>query len=325
VAVPVPPNYRGSPASLPDRERYVERDGVRTFYEVYGDGPTTILFLPTWSIFDSRVWRCQIAYFARHYRVIAFDGRGNGRSDRPPDPSAYEPQEFVRDALGVLDATGTERAITVSLSAGTTWNLILAAFHAERVEAAAFVGPTTYAVSEPFPEWSLTPFNERFESYEGFPGQNRYFIRDHYREFAEFWTRLCFPEPHSTRPIEYGVGMSLETSGDVVLATLDAVGMRDTRRSAGRLAEAGTSLRPLARGLTCPVLVIEGELDPIAPPHWAQALADDTRGRLVTLPEAGHVPGGRKPVIFNLALREFVESVRAGEARAPLSTEPAAA
>ena len=318
MAVPVPPNYRGSPATAPDREGYVDRDGVRTFYDVYGDGPTTILFLPTWSILHSLVWRCQIAYFARHYRVIVFDGRGNGRSDRPPDSSAYEPQEFVRDALGVLDATGTERAITVSLSAGTTWNLILAAFHAERVEAAAFVGPTTYAVSEPFPEWSTTPFNERFESYAGFPGQNRYFIRDHYRDFAEFWNRLCFPEPHSTRPIEYGVGMSLETSGDVVLATLDAAGMRDKQWAAERLAEAGASLRPLARRLTCPVLVIEGELDPIAPPHWAAALADDAGGKLVTIPAAGHVPGGRKPVIFNLVLREFVESVRESRAVASL-------
>jgi pimeloyl-ACP methyl ester carboxylesterase len=325
VAVPVPTDYRGSPASLPDREGYVERDGVRTFYEVYGDGATTILFLPTWSIVHSRVWRCQIPYFARHYRVIAFDGRGNGRSDRPGEPPAYHPKEFVRDALAVLDATETERAITVSLSASTTWNLMLAALQTERVEAAAFVGPTTYAVSEPFPEWSLTPFNERFESYAGFPGQNRYFIRDHYREFVEFWTRLCFPEPHSTRPIEYGVGMSLETNGDVVLATLDAAGMRDNRWSAERLAEAGAALRPLARGLTCPVLVIEGELDPIALPHWARALADDTGGRLVTIPEAGHVPCGRKPVIFNLVLQEFVESVRAGEARAPLRTEPAAA
>jgi hypothetical protein len=43
-----------SRARYPDEEGYVERDGVRTFYEVYGDGEPTILLLPTWSIIHSR-------------------------------------------------------------------------------------------------------------------------------------------------------------------------------------------------------------------------------------------------------------------------------
>ena len=37
-------------ARYPDAEGYVERDGVRSFYEVYGDGDTTVLLMPTWSI-----------------------------------------------------------------------------------------------------------------------------------------------------------------------------------------------------------------------------------------------------------------------------------
>ena len=41
----------------------------------------TIVFLPTWSIVHSRIWKAQIPYFARHgFRVLVFDGRGNGRS-----------------------------------------------------------------------------------------------------------------------------------------------------------------------------------------------------------------------------------------------------
>jgi hypothetical protein len=47
-------------ARYPDSEGYVERDGVRTFYEVYGSGEPTVLFLPTWSIVHSRVWKMQI-------------------------------------------------------------------------------------------------------------------------------------------------------------------------------------------------------------------------------------------------------------------------
>jgi pimeloyl-ACP methyl ester carboxylesterase len=100
-------------ARYPDREGYVERDGVRTFYEVYGTEGPTVLFLPTWSIVHSRVWKMQIPYLARHCRVIVFDGRGNGKSDRPDDPAAYAEEEFAADALAVLDATDTARAYIV--------------------------------------------------------------------------------------------------------------------------------------------------------------------------------------------------------------------
>ena len=100
-----------SRARHPDRTGYVERGGVRTFYEVYGEGEPTVLLMPTWSIIHSRHWKLQIPYLARHMRVITFDGRGNGRSDRPADPEAYREEEFAADALAVMDATATERAV----------------------------------------------------------------------------------------------------------------------------------------------------------------------------------------------------------------------
>jgi pimeloyl-ACP methyl ester carboxylesterase len=202
MAVAVAPRYEGSRAVLADEDGYVERDGVRVFWERYGDGEPTILFLPTWSIVHSRVWRSQIAYFARHYRVVVFDGRGNGRSDRPLEPGAYHPKEFVADTLAVLDASRTPAAIVVSLSMSTIWSLGLAATYPERVHGAVFVGPSPYGVSEPFPEWSLQPWGERRESYDGFCGHNRWFILEHYEQFAEFWFRLGIREGHSARAIE---------------------------------------------------------------------------------------------------------------------------
>ncbi len=70
-------------ARTPDQEGYVERDGVKIAYEVFGSGETTILLMPAWSIIHSRLWKMQVPYLARHYRVVTFDGRGNGKSDRP--------------------------------------------------------------------------------------------------------------------------------------------------------------------------------------------------------------------------------------------------
>ena len=112
-------------ARYPDSSGHVTRDGVRLYFEVYGTGEPTVLLLPTWSIIHSRHWKMQIPYLARHCRVVTFDGRGNGRSDRPE--SGYEEREFAADALAVMDATATERAVLVSLSMGAQRGLLLAA------------------------------------------------------------------------------------------------------------------------------------------------------------------------------------------------------
>jgi pimeloyl-ACP methyl ester carboxylesterase len=128
-------------ARYPDREGYVERDGVRLFYEVFGAGEPTVLLLPTWSLVHSRFWKAQVPYLARHCRVVTFDGRGNGRSGRPERPEAYADTEFAADALAVMDATETQRAALVSASRGARWCLLLAAEHPDRVAGAVFIGP----------------------------------------------------------------------------------------------------------------------------------------------------------------------------------------
>ena len=102
-------------ARYPDAGGYVERDGVRLFWERYGEGEPTVFLLPTWSIVHSRFWKAQIPYLARHFQVLTFDGRGNGRSDRPAAAEAYSEREFAADALTVLEATATRRAALVSL------------------------------------------------------------------------------------------------------------------------------------------------------------------------------------------------------------------
>ena len=114
---------------------------MRIFYEVYGEGERTVLFLPTWSIIHSRHWKAQIPYFARHHRVLVFDGRGNGRSDRPRGTESYVARQFADDALAVMDATRTESALLVALSAGALWGTLLAADHPERVDGIAYIGP----------------------------------------------------------------------------------------------------------------------------------------------------------------------------------------
>ena len=70
-------------AKLPAHEGFVERDGVKLHYEVYGTGAETIVFIPPWSIVHSRVYKAQLPYFSDRFRCVTYDGRGNGKSDRP--------------------------------------------------------------------------------------------------------------------------------------------------------------------------------------------------------------------------------------------------
>jgi pimeloyl-ACP methyl ester carboxylesterase len=105
-------------ARQPDATGFIERDGVRVFWERYGEGAPTLLLMPTWSLFHSRHWKFQIPYLARLFRVVTFDGRGNGRSDRPEESAAYADTEYVADALAVLEATDTHRAVVIGMSMG---------------------------------------------------------------------------------------------------------------------------------------------------------------------------------------------------------------
>src|SRR3954462_4189221 len=127
-------------ARLPDSDGLVTRDGVNLAYEIYGDAPETMLFIPPWSIVHSRIYKAQLPYFSERFRCVTYDGRGNGKSDRPADVAAYSLDNYVADLLAIMDATDTEKGILVGLSFGSMISSVVAAYHAERVAAAVLVG-----------------------------------------------------------------------------------------------------------------------------------------------------------------------------------------
>src|SRR6266581_4866459 len=154
--------------------------------EVFGQGEPTILLLPTWSIIHARHWKMQVPYLARHYRVVTFDGRGNGRSDRPTSPEGYADEEFVDDAVAVMDATETSRAFVVGFSNGGRWALQLAAWHPERVLGLAVIGPMV-ELGEGIPWSSLSEvFDARFEVQDWWAKYNRHHWLADYPDFVQF-------------------------------------------------------------------------------------------------------------------------------------------
>ena len=284
-------------ARYPDEEGYVERDGVRVFYEVYGTGEPTVFLLPTWSIIHSRHWKLQIPYLARHFRVLTFDGRGNGRSDRPEGVPAYEESQHAADAVAVMEATETKRAVLVSLSLGAQRALILAATRPERVTASAFICPSV-SLGKPLPSRVVHSFEDVLDTDEGWAKYNRhYWVRD-YSSFLEFFFSQLFTEPHSTKQIEDCVGWGLETTPETLVETRLAITMGEEET------------RALCSRVRCPVLVIQGTGDAITGQSRGIALSEVTGGSLVLLEGSGHGPHARDPVRVNLLIRDFVESLR---------------
>jgi pimeloyl-ACP methyl ester carboxylesterase/predicted glycosyltransferase len=280
-------------ALYPDAEGYVERDGVRVFYEVYGEGEPTIMFVPPWSLVHSRCWKLQLPYFGRHFRAIAFDPRGNGKSDRPQTSDAYSEVEYASDGLAVLDATQTEKAFVVTLSLGAQRTLVLAADHPERVQGIVFIAPSLpLAPSHPYRD---IPFDEPLDTDEGWAKFNaHYWLRD-YPGFVEFFISQCVTEPHSTKQIEDAVGWGLETDAETMIAL-------STGRSLGE-----TALRELCERVRCPVLVIHGDEDAVTPYARGVELARATAGELVTIEGGGHFVHARDPVKVNVLLRDFIK------------------
>jgi pimeloyl-ACP methyl ester carboxylesterase/predicted glycosyltransferase len=289
----------GTPARLPDETGYVERDGVRIYWESFGTGEQTILLLPTWSIINSRNWKGQIPYLARHFRVVTFDGRGNGLSDRPDKAAAYHHREFVADAIAVLDAAGVERACIAGMSMGGLRALLFAAAHPERTDSVFALGSSVPLLTPGPEERAGFTFDEELEEYAGWAKFNRnYWLRDH-RGFLEFFFGKVFPEPHSTKQIEDCVAWGLDTSPETLVLT--AVGADSGLADVAAVEE-------LLRGIECPVVVVHGTDDLIIPFHRSERVAELLpRGELIRLDASGHAPHTRDPVVVNLILRELAE------------------
>ncbi|MGZ8781991.1 MAG: alpha/beta fold hydrolase, partial [Gaiellaceae bacterium] len=287
-------------ARYPDEEGYVERDGVRVFWEAYGDAPTTFLLFPPSPISHSRVWKGQIPYLSRHFRVVVFDPRGNGRSDRPAEAAAYSWWEFVADGRAVLEASGAQEAIVGGICDGGGWSLMLAATDPAAVLGVAAIAPFVPRLTPSHPNYTLFPSDVPLDAYEGWAKCNVHFWRRDYRDFLEFFFAQQIPEPHSTKQIEDCVRWGLEGGAEsLVLADEEAPPPWGTTEEA----------QEICAQVRCPVLVIHGDLDNCQTRERATAVAEQTGGTLVTLEGAGHLPQARHPVKVNGLLKEFADEV----------------
>lgn len=285
-------------ARYPDIEGHVERNGVSVGYEVFGEGEPTVLLLPTWTIIHSRFWKMQVPYLSRRYRVITYDGPGNGRSDRVTDPERYSADSYALDAEAVLQGCGVQKAIVVGLSLGAAYGVRLATLRPHLVTGLVMIGPSI-PLTPSSPEREAT--FERFleppgDSPQGWQKYNLGYWHSNYHDFVEFFFSQCFSEPHSTKPIEDSVGWAADTGPGILEA--EALG-----------SPPDDPWEEIVSRLSCPTLVIHGTKDRISPHARGVRAAELSRGELLTMEGSGHIPNVRDPVKVNRALRDFVERV----------------
>jgi class 3 adenylate cyclase/pimeloyl-ACP methyl ester carboxylesterase len=139
--------------------RYARSGDASIAYQVIGNGPLDVLFLPGWISQIEQLWelpalRRFLERLSGFGRLIVFDRRGTGLSDRVV--GGYALEQDAQDALAVLDAVGSERAALLTYLLGGLVGALLAAEHPERVGALIMYGSVARTAWAPDYDWALT-------------------------------------------------------------------------------------------------------------------------------------------------------------------------
>ena len=249
-------------------------------WEWSGDAPACLLLHGIGNY--GRYWDFFADAIAGRLRLVATDARGHGESGKPVD--GYTPDEFVADAVAVLDALAIERALVVGHSMGGTHAIRLAAAHPDRVERLVIVDAGTEAMREGS-ERARRLSLERPERFE-------------YADDALAYLRKTSPGYSEDVYKNRMRWLFREDAGDLVWRS-----SRDALASI--MSSRGSDLAEELRTVRCPVLLVRGTRSNVLSADVAErmvkSLAD---GRLVEL-DAGHNVALDRPMELAEAVVEF--------------------
>jgi class 3 adenylate cyclase/pimeloyl-ACP methyl ester carboxylesterase len=144
------------------KTRYAKTaDGVHIAYQVFGEGTNDLVIHFPWlsnvdAVWDLPDWAAVLRSFGEYARVILFDRRGLGVSDRPTSPDAMAIEKSMDDMLAVMSEVGSERAALLGYEAGGTVMLLFAASYPDRVSALALFSPLVFYWKTPEFPWGWT-------------------------------------------------------------------------------------------------------------------------------------------------------------------------
>jgi 3-oxoadipate enol-lactonase len=272
-------------------------DSIELYYEEQGSGDPLLLIMGLAA--DSTAWLFQIPDFAKHYRTIAFDNRGVGRSSKPPGP--YTIHQMADDTAGLLDVLGITRTHVIGVSMGGMIAQELALRHPQRVRGLvlACTYPEPDADIERQREFSVTQLGGSITA----SGEMQIDVKalDPMTFFQHLLPAVFNPEFIANQlpklielfsgALQYG--FSLE-------AILGQVAAVMSHNATDRLHQ-----------ITAPTLVITGDADRLVPPANSDILAKYIPGaRLVKVPGGSHGFNFETPEIFNREVLNFLATVR---------------
>ena len=303
-------------ARLPDCTGVVEPLGVAIHFEVFDrpDAPTLLLVAPS-PITHSRIWKALLPDLVRRYRVVTFDGRGNGRSGRPTAVEDHTRAANVADIVGVLDASGTAEAVVVAHCHANWWVVDLIGAHPSRVAAFVAISPGVPYLGPSQPHWVATAptWADVLPDPSGWQLFNRHAITHHHRRWVEFFFAEQLVEPHSTKQLEDAVAWALESTGEILAASEEAQELAAPDR---------LRFEQQCRGIAVPTLVLHGDRDVCQHVDKGRAFAALTGAELVVLEGAGHLALVRDPVAIDRAIVDFVDRATARRAHQSPPTPP---
>jgi pimeloyl-ACP methyl ester carboxylesterase len=141
--------------------RYAKTDdGVHIAYQVVGDGPLDLIYVPGWVSHLEVTWEEPgyarfLTRLASFSRLVLFDKRGTGMSDRDTGYPTLE--QRMDDVRAVMDAVGSERAAVFGTSEGGNMSLLFAATHPERTTALVTFGIFARRIHSADYPWAPTP------------------------------------------------------------------------------------------------------------------------------------------------------------------------
>jgi class 3 adenylate cyclase len=148
------------------RTEYARSGDLHIAYQVVGNGPLDLVYVPGWVSHVELAWEePSLARFlgrlASFTRLIVFDKRGTGLSDRVPASQLPPLEERMDDLRAVMDAAGSQRAAIFGFSEGGNLSALFAASHPERTRALLLFGTFAKRLWSPDYPWAPTPEQRR--------------------------------------------------------------------------------------------------------------------------------------------------------------------
>jgi len=266
---------------------HLQVNGITLNIELAGDGPPLLLLHGFTG--SAATWGPHVALLAPHFRTIAPDLIGHGRSDAPSDPERYRMERCVGDLLVALDALDTERANVLGYSMGGRVALHLAVAAPRRV-ASLVLESASPGLAEPAERQARIASDEALaEAIE----------RDGLEAFVDRWERLPLFASQASLPA--GVRARLRAQR----LQNSPVGLANSLRGMG--AGRQEPLWDRLPDIQVPTLLIVGELDQKYCELARSMAALMPTARRVVMPQAGHAVHLEQPAAFDEVVIKFLQ------------------